>query len=192
MRRSASRRCSSVAWFLRSRGDAPFQVIVFVVILRVPPLARRCARECDCARYGRCGSSARAEMRPSTCRGGVSGCRFLRSRGDAPFRELVGPMTDEVPPLARRCARGMVYARPIPIGSSARAEMRRKQRGDQSRAHGFLRSRGDAPSPASAPCARKTVPPLARRCAFDTDHLPDHPRGSSARAEMRLRSARAL
>ena len=72
------------------------------------------------------GSSARAEMRPSATTKARCVARFLRSRGDAPHSRWLRFSNARVPPLARRCARGHLGDQMSLLGSSARAEMRRK------------------------------------------------------------------
>ena len=128
MRRGRSRTSSGTSWFLRSRGDAPVQVVTYAVLALVPPLTRRCAPLADPPRRRWYGSSAHAEMRPADGSPGDSVSGFLRSRGDAPRAKSVNRLKCRVPPLTRRCAAKRRGLAKWASGSSAHAEMRRAPR----------------------------------------------------------------
>ncbi len=189
--RPPSRQSSQhVRRFLRSRGDAPRVYRYALYVLPVPPLTRRCALP-RCLRCGAGrGSSAHAEMRPSTIRGTTAHGGFLRSRGDAPHVQNFVVAHAPVPPLTRRCAlRG--HRRELRAhGSSAHAEMRPSVRVHESDFLGFLRSRGDAPSTRPCGVRGRAVPPLTRRCAAGVRLRERRVVGSSAHAEMRPSSWR--
>ena len=132
-----------------------------------------------------CGSSAHAEMRPSGPRPRPRFRGFLRSRGDAPESASVVRLSHVVPPLTRRCALVTPRVSVTRPGSSAHAEMRRDASSRRHIAHGFLRSRGDAPLRRGQGWRRCEVPPLTRRCAVTGEEIGPELYGSSAHAEMR-------
>ncbi len=110
--------------------------------------------------------------------------RFLRPRGDAPYREYLAPPAPWVPPPTRRCTR-----RPQPLqrsheGSSAHAEMHRVRRDTTRTSSGFLRPRGDAPRDHRSRHAEEAVPPPTRRCTLALRDAGPRSTGSSAHAEM--------
>ena len=152
--------------FLRSRGDAPEKAWLSPDEWAVPPLTRRCARRSRGRRVARDGSSAHAEMRPTWPRSGATRRRFLRSRGDAPMTLRRGFRRSSVPPLTRRCAQCARGPSCGGRGSSAHAEMRRRQCQWSPDLTRFLRSRGDAPPEGRSPLRCSLVPPLTRRCAL--------------------------
>ncbi len=173
------------SWFLRSRGDAPAGLRAALDRGAVPPLTRRCARQRRRRSDGVRGSSAHAEMRRARSARRGARSRFLRSRGDAPKRDVSLARTGRVPPLTRRCAASRHSIRFRVGGSSAHAEMRLERSGFKDARTRFLRSRGDAPESRDLVSCLELVPPLTRRCAAEADACPRETAGSSAHAEMR-------
>ena len=176
---------SGLMRFLRSRGDAHVVDAGTATADGVPPLTRRCARDDRAPRGRREGSSAHAEMRPSSRTGPAGSTWFLRSRGDAPHVFDRCLPNRVVPPLTRRCAADWPRGDTTRRGSSAHAEMRRRLGMALGGRRGFLRSRGDAPCAESLALRRALVPPLTRRCAHVLQAYTRQARGSSAHAEMR-------
>ncbi len=116
---------------------------------------------------------------------GVDESGFLRPRGDAPKPGARASLRASVPPPTRRCAVHILGDLVHRDGSSAHAEMRPRGPCVRWPSPGFLRPRGDAPTPRARARARARVPPPTRRCALDGSDHAVHVGGSSAHAEMR-------
>src|SRR5690606_40364581 len=86
MHPSVNKLTRALDWFLRTRGDAPGSANPKHLLTGVPPHARRCTPAAGLRPNDRRGSSARAEMHPTTCRSDLRTTGFLRTRGDAPNR----------------------------------------------------------------------------------------------------------
>ena len=130
-----------------------------------PPPTRRCAVGAAGLPVGDRGSSAHAEMRPSSACAGRRSTRLLRPRGDAPETRRHERTQQGAPPPTRRCADAFGVTPESPHGSSAHAEMRPRPRRPSRALPRLLRPRGDAPSRRRLICAPASAPPPTRRCA---------------------------
>ena len=93
-------------WLLRTRGDRPAAGNVHVPAAVAPPHARRSTRAAIKAEAQRRGSSARAEIDPSSICAPSASAGLLRTRGDRPIAER-GVVDDlAAPPHARRSTSG--------------------------------------------------------------------------------------
>ena len=72
---------------LRSRGDGPISVMMYLTWFTKPPLTRRWTRATGHARPDRAQTSAHAEMDPDTLIGRLRESANLRSRGDGPTQQ---------------------------------------------------------------------------------------------------------
>ncbi len=180
---SAKRR----SWFLRPRGDAPRRSASRPRAARVPPPTRRCTGGAAWMTSISRGSSAHAEMHPTTSVRRSGRRRFLRPRGDAPVARLQRRLAPAVPPPTRRCTDQRLPIARLAHGSSAHAEMHRDRARPRRGGARFLRPRGDAPVEALSRGLQLLVPPPTRRCTHDVGAQRLCPSGSSAHAEMHPR-----
>ena len=93
-------------------------------------------------------------------------------------------MAAQAPPLARRSTRSPRESRDGGFGSSARAEIDRREGGVRRARDRLLRSRGDRPPSRADVEAKRAAPPLARRSTLPADERVEAVVGSSARAEI--------
>ncbi len=157
----------------------------------VPPHARRSTRTWPGPPPRSRGSSARAEVHPSTDPLASAATRFLRTRGGPPSARSGGVNSTWVPPHARRSTLRIVQVFGSAGGSSARAEVHPTRIYCSSSARGFLRTRGGPPCGSWAPGVNQKVPPHARRSTLTMTTKTLTPWGSSARAEVHPWTTRA-
>ena len=148
---------------LRSRGDGPISVMMYLTWFTKPPLTRRWTR-IGCGHVGGdFQTSAHAEMDPCDWARPTRPRSNLRSRGDGP-RHTDRPLARErKPPLTRR----WTYATRSKLRqngqTSAHAEMDLRPLRPHSVSVSNLRSRGDGPDTRLAFGHSVSKPPLTRR-----------------------------
>ncbi len=189
MHRGRGSRSASRGRFLRPRGDAPRSSTRRASSALVPPPTRRCTPLSDSVLSHRGGSSAHAEMHPSSSATSTARTGFLRPRGDAPTPPTSDTRTPMVPPPTRRCTDVGGQSAAADLGSSAHAEMHPATTPPASTRRWFLRPRGDAPPGRILRALGRMVPPPTRRCTHADTRGGGFSLGSSAHAEMHRRSA---
>ena len=176
---------------LRARGDRPSVMNHGVCASAAPPRSRRSTRPPRGDAHADGGSSALAEIDPSSSTARATRGGLLRARGDRPVRPRPVRGARSAPPRSRRSTPSAVTSRRAERGSSALAEI------DPwlvMAGRGFgrlLRARGDRPLATIALIVAALAPPRSRRSTHDL--LPDERllHGSSALAEIDPPCARA-
>ncbi len=149
-----------------------------------PPPARRSTLSHTRPRQVHSGSSARAEIDPSTCLITTLLSRLLRPRGDRPQKMPVAGHVAGAPPPARRSTPIQYPFHVLGTGSSARAEIDPCGSTVPPFQFRLLRPRGDRPAALSSRNVLREAPPPARRSTPDQACPEGLWRGSSARAEI--------
>ena len=179
-----SRMCRTRWRLLRASGDRPRWRRKVAGSKQAPPRERRSTprRQSDLHPDG--GSSARAEIDPTSRRASASRTGLLRASGDRPVSRFVAPDPGEAPPRERRSTPGPVAVGQGGVGSSARAEIDPRATCGGRTGRRLLRASGDRPVAMGSSVVSFAAPPRERR---STLHLFTHRsarEGSSARAEI--------
>ncbi|GEM_PF-1164975 len=130
------------------------------------------------------GSSARAEIDPSSGGSSSSARRLLRPRGDRPDSDNSKFRTSRAPPPARRSTFVQTVDSGTSRGSSARAEIDPGTTATGPAPARLLRPRGDRPNPEQDLEGEGVAPPPARRSTQIATGPTLADAGSSARAEI--------
>ena len=178
--------------FLRPRGDRPCGVRSRGWVRGVPPPTRRSTPVSWFASLCARGSSAHAEIDPSSLRDMAALSWFLRPRGDRPFWKVRDDAEFLVPPPTRRSTPGKGFAVDVVPGSSAHAEIDPSRFRNQDAPCRFLRPRGDRPDWGKPQALALLVPPPTRRSTRAPGLLEAVKLGSSAHAEIDPRPRRRL
>jgi len=169
---------------LRPRGDRPRISAEVACCIVAPPPARRSTRIASACESKTAGSSARAEIDPSSTARSTRSARLLRPRGDRPSAGSPPEVRRMAPPPARRSTPARRPAAPVLYGSSARAEIDPRKTQARKGVRRLLRPRGDRPISSCTSSTGNAAPPPARRSTRMAQQLVAEGHGSSARAEI--------